>query len=69
MYGLLEQGFAAESKDPGWTHSQYSWEDGDDLVLDWKMKIYTKGSMSFPLIHSAAIEDPNTTSTSSVTAK
>lgn len=69
MYSLLEQDFAAESKDPDWTCSQYSWEDGDNLELDWKMRIYTKGSISFPLIHSATIEDPNATSTSSVTTK
>lgn len=69
MYGLLEQDFAAESEVPDWIHSQYSWEDGDDLEINWKMRIYTKGSISFPLICSAAIEDPNATSISSVTAK
>lgn len=69
MYGLLEQDFAAESEAPDWIHSQYSWEDGDDLEIDWKIMIYTKSSISFLLIRSAEIEDPNVTSTSSVTEK
>lgn len=69
MYGLLEQDFAAESEAPDWIHSQYSWEDGDGLEIDWKMTIYTKSSISFLLIHSAEIEYPNATSTSSVTEK
>lgn len=69
MYCILEQDFAAESNDLDWIHSQYSWEDGDDLELDWKMRIYKRGSISFALIHSAAIEDPNATSTLYFTAK
>lgn len=55
--------FCCRIQGPDWIHSQYSWEDGDDLELDWKTKIYTKGSISFPLICSAATEDLNATST------
>lgn len=55
--------FCCRSKNPDWIRSQYSWEDGNSLELDRKMRIYMKGSISFPLLCSAAIEDPNATST------
>lgn len=38
MGSLLEQEFATEPRAPDWAHSQHSWEDGDDVGLDWKMR-------------------------------
>lgn len=67
MYSLLEEvDFAAESRAPGWPHSQYAQEDGGDLKLGGKIRIYRKSSTFLLMLTWTTIGDPSAISTFSL---